>query len=112
MGLVHVVMIAAAVMTVVFSIQERSKLQRIAPRNASGSDEVLLQGTSDRKWVTALLLSLFFGLLGFDRLYVGRTGLAIAKLLTAGGLGVWALVDFILLCVGKMNDVHDRPLQR
>ena len=56
-----------------------------------------------KKFVTALLLSLFLGGLGVDRFYLGYTGLGIAKLLTFGGLGVWALIDFIMIAMRKVT---------
>lgn len=65
---------------------------------------------SDKSFTTALLLSLFLGYLGIDRFYLGQTGLGIAKLLTAGGCGIWALVDFILIAMRKVTDVQGRPL--
>lgn len=45
----------------------------------------------------ALIVSLVFGLSGFDRIYVGQTGLGIAKLLTVGGLFVWMIMDWFLI---------------
>ena len=51
----------------------------------------------------AILLSLFLGGLGIDRFYLGYTGLGILKLLTLGGLGVWALIDFIRIIVGNLK---------
>lgn len=56
-----------------------------------------------KKFVTALLLSLFLGGLGVDRFYLGYTGLGIAKLLTFGGLGIWSLIDFIMIATRKVN---------
>lgn len=50
-----------------------------------------------KKPAIALILSLFFGAFGIDRFYVGHTGLGVAKLLTLGGLGFWALVDLFLI---------------
>ena len=53
---------------------------------------------------TALLLSIFLGGLGIDRFYLGYTGLGILKLLTAGGLGVWWLIDIILIACGSLKE--------
>jgi TM2 domain-containing membrane protein YozV len=65
---------------------------------------------SKRQYVTTLLLSFFLGGLGVDRLYLGQTGLGIAKLLTVGGCGVWALVDLILIAMRKVKDNEGLPL--
>ncbi len=53
---------------------------------------------------TALLLSIFLGGLGIDRFYLGYTGLGILKLLTFGGLGVWWLIDIILIACGSLKE--------
>lgn len=48
-------------------------------------------------WILALLMSIFFGTLGIDRFIMGHIGLGILKLITAGGFGIWWLVDVILI---------------
>jgi len=69
--------------------------------------EVLLQ-EDDSKWgviqtlqfkdpTTMLIVSLLAGSLGIDRFLIGDTGLGIGKLLTCGGLGIWAIVDWFMI---------------
>lgn len=65
---------------------------------------------SGRDYVTALLLSILIGGLGVDRFYLGQTGLGIAKLLTAGGCGVWSIIDVILIAMRKVTDNEGLPL--
>ena len=50
--------------------------------------------------MTALILSFFFGTLGFDRFYLGCIGTGFLKLITFGGFGIWALVDFVRIATG------------
>lgn len=65
---------------------------------------------SDKSYTTALILSIFLGGLGIDRFYLGYTGLGVAKLLTFGGCGVWALIDLILIAMRNVPDSDGRPL--
>lgn len=65
---------------------------------------------AQRDWLTAVLLSWFLGVLGVDRFYLGQVGLGIAKLLTFGGCGVWALIDFIMIIMNKVPDAQGRLL--
>lgn len=48
-------------------------------------------------WVFTFLL----GELGVDRFVRGQIGLGVLKLITCGGCGVWALIDFVI-CLTKI----------
>jgi len=70
------------------------------------------QPYSDKSKVTAGLLQIFLGGLGIGRFYTGHTGMAIAQLLTCGGLGFWSLIDGILfLTSNTRTDSQGRVLR-
>lgn len=67
-----------------------------------------LLGLDDSKWglvqtmqfkdpTTSLIVSLLGGQLGIDRFMIGDTGMGVGKLLTCGGLGIWAIIDWFLI---------------
>ncbi|UWD34227.1 TM2 domain-containing protein [Mesomycoplasma molare] len=66
---------------------------------------------SEKNYVVLILLSFFFGGLGVDRFYVGRIGIGIAKLLTLGGFGIWALIDFVFAVAGLMKDKEGKLIK-
>jgi TM2 domain-containing membrane protein YozV/ribosomal protein L40E len=79
----------------------------VRPKKAQGTS---LDEISESKWLTALLLNLFLGIFGAHRFYVGKIGTGILMLLTLGGLGIWEIIDFIMIITGKFRDKHGRVL--
>lgn len=57
----------------------------------------------DHYFLTTLLYSLLLGFLGMDRFCLNQTGVAVMKLLTLGGLGIWWVVDIFLLVTNHLT---------
>jgi len=70
------------------------------------------ESTSTKSWLVTLLLCLFLGGLGVHRFYTGKIGTGILMLLTLGGLGIWVLVDLIMIAIGSFKDKEGRALAR
>ena len=64
------------------------------------------------KMVPAALLCFFLGGLGAHRFFVGKVGTALLMILTFGGLGLWVLIDFIMILTGSFKDKEGRDLNR
>eukprot|EP01038_Epipyxis_sp_PR26KG_P019115 gene19115-27076_t len=56
---------------------------------------------------TALIISIFGGAYGIDRFYIGDTGMGVGKLLTCGGLGIWAIIDWFMI----QGDTREKNMQ-
>jgi len=71
----------------------------------------MADGTSDKSNTVALLLCLFIGILGVHRFYVGKVGTGVLQLVTLGGLGIWALIDMIMIILQKFTDGEGNTLK-
>jgi len=65
---------------------------------------------SEKSRLAALLLCWFLGLFGAHRYYVGKVGTGLLMLVTGGGLGIWWLVDFIMIIVGAFKDKKNQQV--
>jgi TM2 domain-containing membrane protein YozV len=68
------------------------------------------QPASPKSRLVALLLILLFNVLGIQRFYVGKIGTGILYLITLGGLGIWFLIDLVMIIVGSFKDKQGRVL--
>ncbi|MDL5049679.1 TM2 domain-containing protein [Oscillatoria amoena NRMC-F 0135] len=65
--------------------------------NVDESKWGMIQSLSLKDPQTSLIVSILAGTLGIDRFMIGDTGLGVGKLLTCGGLGVWAIIDIFMI---------------
>ena len=72
--------------------------------------QVMQQMNSEKDWLITLILSILVGGLGIDRFYTGSILLGVLKLLTLGGLGLWWLIDLIMLVTGNYKDGDGNPI--
>lgn len=69
-----------------------------------------LEGSPTVNGSHVLLAGVLAGNLGIDRFMLGHTALGVIKLLTCGGLGIWQLVDLILIATGNVRDAQGNSL--
>ena len=58
-----------------------------------------------------LCLAAYLGVGGLHRFYVGKIGTGILMLVTMGGFGVWALIDLVIIVVGRFRDSDDHLMK-
>jgi TM2 domain-containing membrane protein YozV len=78
---------------------------------ADDSKFMHLQALSLKDPTTILIVSLLAGSLGIDRFMLGDTGMGIGKLLTCGGFGIWAIVDWFMV-MGRARELNYQNLSR
>jgi TM2 domain-containing membrane protein YozV len=57
-----------------------------------------------RHFLAVFFLSFMWGVFGADRFYLGKYWTGLLKLLTFGGLGLWAIIDLTMVMSGSMRD--------
>jgi hypothetical protein len=84
-------------------VAEQNSEELTSPAAAGGEKSQLI----------ALILVIALGGLGIHRFYLGYTWQGVVQLLTAGGCGVWAIIDLIRIITGDLqpkNGPYDKTL--
>ena len=66
---------------------------------------------SPKSRLAVSLFAWFLGAFGVHRFYLGKIGTGLLMLFTIGGLGIWALVDFIMAVAGVMKDKDGKVIK-
>lgn len=69
-----------------------------------------IETRSPHNRILIALLCWFFGVFGVHRFVVGKWPTGLLLLFTAGGFGVWWIVDFIMILLGRFKDDQGRVL--
>ena len=77
---------------------------------AAVNPAVAPSNVSEKSRLVALLFCILLGFLGVHRFYVGKIGTGILMALTLGGLGIWNLIDIILIAVGSFRDSEGKKV--
>lgn len=70
----------------------------------------VLQTMQFKDPTTSIIVSILAGNLGIDRFMIGDTGMGVGKLLTCGGLGIWAIIDWFMI-MGATREKNMQALQ-
>lgn len=71
---------------------------------------IVKKSPRQRHFLATFFISFFWGVFGADRMYMGYWGLGFLKLITAGGFGLWVIVDLFLVMGGYMRDKQGREM--
>lgn len=93
-------------------IVQQSIHEQVAVNNPSINNIRITPGISRKSKTTAILLCIFLGYIGAHKFYVGKVGMGILYLLTAGLFGIGWLIDVILIATGSFKDEFGLPLRQ
>jgi hypothetical protein len=91
----------------IMSVETTTCPHCLAVQTSAGGSAV-----SEKLRLPALVLAALFGVFGAHRFYVGKTGSAVLQLITLGGLGIWAVVDCIIIASGGFTDGDGKRIIR
>jgi TM2 domain-containing membrane protein YozV len=91
--------------TVVTSATSEKNAQIVSEQNLNEEAvaEAAAKQGGGKSQLVALLLCAFLGGLGIHRFYLGYIWQGVVQLLTGGGCGIWALIDFIRIITGSLQ---------
>jgi TM2 domain-containing membrane protein YozV len=67
--------------------------------------------SSNKNFFLLLVLCFLLGVFGVHRFYCGKIKSGIFMLLTIGGLGVWAVANFVIACFGEFTDAEGKKIK-
>lgn len=80
------------------------------PDTATAMPTKIKQFPKQRHFLAVFFISFLWGVFGVDRMYLGKWGTGILKLVTLGGFGIWGIVDIYLIMTGSMRDKQGREM--
>ena len=86
-----------------FPVTKQTVTENVSTVETATITPVTPLASGGKSQVAALLLCFFLGGLGIHRFYLGDTWQGVVQLLTFGVLGIWTLIDFIMLCTGDLG---------
>jgi TM2 domain-containing membrane protein YozV len=95
---------AALITSIVWVVKKSTERKDVGDKNMTY--EISLKSR-----LVVTLLAWFLGVFGAHRFYLGKIGTALLMLFTLGGLGIWALVDFVFAVAGIMEDKEGRQIK-
>ncbi len=89
------------------------KLTKIQEKVAKKQKKAIEKGKqppagAGKSQLIALVLCGLVGYIGIHRFYLGYIGIGVAQVLTAGGCGIWTLIDFIRILTGDLGPKDGR----
>lgn len=94
------------------NVQGTIEQPQIVINNPTINNAGIVHGVSKKNKMIALLLCLFLGYFGAHKFYVGKVGMGLLYLFTAGLFGIGWFIDIILIAMGSFKDEFGLPLKQ